>query len=79
MEEVEGATCDCANYARGDFCEVLDAFYTEWSPYGNCSDTCGNVAVKTRTRNCTDLIGSPRSGCNGENTQKTVGFYFEDL
>lgn len=73
-DEFNNSSCFCAKYSSGELCETLEAFYSEWSPYSNCSVNCGNGALKTRTRYCTDLAGNSRSECNGETYQQTVRF-----
>jgi len=51
-----------ANYVYGlDNVTVMDGNYTEWSPWGNCSATCGG-GLKQRQRTCTN----PKPGYGGK-------------
>ena len=49
------------------FKHVVDGYWTEWSPYGDCSVTCGE-GYKYRTREC---VGPKNGGkdCEGDNKE----------
>ena len=72
------AKCECDSNVSGDNCETLDAFYSDWSGYGACSETCG-IALKFRSRNCTDLEGKQRVGCEGDSQESAVSVLFNVL
>ena len=48
-------------YIRLLLVTVMDGNYTEWSPWGNCSATCGG-GLKQRQRTCTN----PKPGYGGK-------------
>ena len=45
------------------------AFWTQWTPWGSCSVTCGG-GVQTSERVCSDPDGTGGS-CEGQETNKT--------
>ena len=72
------AKCECDDNVSGDNCETLDAFYSDWSDFTACSETCG-IALKLRFRNCTDLEDNPRYGCDGDPVDSEVSILFTFL
>lgn len=59
------------------------AYYTEWTAFGACTDTCGTTAYQTRARTCTDLIGTTRDliecAAGGDSTEQQVAIFLHHV
>ncbi|KAF6016505.1 hypothetical protein EB796_025191 [Bugula neritina] len=73
-ENVEGSyTCSCLNdftVGPNGECEDRDGGFGEWSLFSNCTETCGEEGVQTRSRTCDSPSPEGKGAkCQGEDTE----------